>query len=86
MPSKPVYIGGADVTLSSNEELRAYEAANPNEHVMSKHDNRLKDHKWRARERAESQARKQGWRDLDQRKQTQRAAKKKGKPAPSHPE
>lgn len=86
MPSKPLKIGGADVSLHSKEELRAYQKANPNEHIMSKHDNRLKEHKWRARERAEKQAVKQGWRDLDHRKSTQISARKAGKPPPPRPE
>lgn len=78
MPSKPMTVGGAGVSFDRIEDVRAYEAANPNVRLTSRTSPGWRKHLDEARERAETVAKKQGFRDLDDRRERDRAAKKKG--------
>lgn len=77
MPSKPVRLGGADVDVHSNEEMRQYQAANPNARVVDKDDSWMRKHRDESRERAEGLARRQGFRDWAQRNETMKREKKR---------
>lgn len=79
MPSKPYRLGGADVDISSNEELRKYEADNPTARIVDKDDSWMRKHRDEARERAETVARGQGFRDWRQRGEKMKAEKHKKK-------
>lgn len=72
MPSKPVYGGGAEVSIHSAEEMREYKRKNPNSHFVDKNDSWMVRHRDQARERAESVARRQGFRDWEQRREVLR--------------
>lgn len=85
MPSKPIVLGQTGIAATSNSEVREYERQNPNHRVVSSADSWWRRHKDTARENAEAQARKQGWRDLDERIARQKEAKAKNLPAPPTP-
>ena len=75
MPSKPLDMEKQlGVKFHSNQELRNYQAANPNVVFVDRGDTALKNRKDHAREQSETAARRAGFRDLDHR----RADAKKG--------
>lgn len=76
MPSKPVRLGGQD--FQSNAEARRWQAQNPTARAVSQNDTWWRNHKDRARERAEGVAVRQGYRDLDQKRSRDIDAKKQG--------
>ena len=77
MPSKPMRLGGAGVDVHSVEELRQYKADNPNDRLLSRNDSGLKQHKWEARQKAEVQSQRMGFRDWDHRQASYQKDRKK---------
>lgn len=73
------------VTFETNAEARAYMKANPGLEPVSTTSSWWQNHKDEVREEAESQAVKQGWRDLDQRNTVQKEYREKGLESPSLP-
>ena len=63
--TRPLRLGGADFEVTTPAQLREYERANPTARVLSKDDSWLKNHKDKSREKAESKAQKQGFKNLN---------------------
>tara|TARA_Y100000361_G_C11125888_1_gene325901 strand:- start:817 stop:1209 length:393 start_codon:yes stop_codon:yes gene_type:complete len=65
MPSKPLRVDQIGRTFESNEELRDYQRKNGDVEILSSSSNKWLKHKDIARNKAENRAKKQGFRDLD---------------------
>lgn len=79
MPSKPIRLGGADAEFTDNASYRKYLADNPTVRPVSQGSTWLRNHRDKNREAAERIAKKQGYRDLDDRHQKVKAEKAKAK-------
>ena len=65
MPSKPLKLGGANVSFESMGELKKWERENPNTHVLSTNSKSWKDRLDRSAERADAAAKKCGFNDSE---------------------
>lgn len=61
---------GDDLVFETNQQARDWQKANPNAHPVSRTSSWWRNHKDRSRERAESTARKMGFRDFEDRKRS----------------
>jgi len=68
MPSKPFVVQALDKEFTSTKELRDYEQSNSDFKMIGVDDLSWKNKKWKIREAAERQAKKSGYRDLDEMK------------------
>ena len=75
LPSKPLKLGGADITLTSSSQLREYKKKNPKAMFLNKNDKVWKDHYDEVRNKVEASAKKRGFRD----RQAEKEYKKKQK-------
>lgn len=85
MPSKPITVGGADISFTSNGSLRQWQNENPDVRMLSTDSMDWKNQRYQIRERAERQAKKMGWRDFDQKTGAELDAQKYQRPKPKAP-
>lgn len=67
--TKPLEVSQIGRTFTSNSEWREYQKQNPDARVVSPGDRYWRDFRDRAREKAETHARRAGFRDLDERRE-----------------
>ena len=72
MPSKPLKIDQIGREFTSNSEYRAYKRQNPGCAILSADSTEWKQHVDKVRLKAETMARKKGFRDLDQQREVRR--------------
>ena len=75
MPSKPLNLGGAEVSITSSSQLREYKRQNPKAMFLNRNDKVWKDHYDEVRNKVEASAKKRGFRD----RQAEKEYKKKQK-------
>lgn len=69
MPSRPLVLSSADLSFDRAEDARRYERDHP---LVSRNDGWWQRHRDKAREDAETLARRQGYRDLDHKRESDR--------------
>jgi len=77
MPSKPLVVGQVGRTFESGSEWREYQRNNPDCQILSSDSTAWRKHRDMAAEKAESRARKAGYRDLEDKKTRRRKEKDK---------
>ena len=75
MPSKPLVVNQVGRTFHSNAEWNEYQRSNPGCEIVSASSSAWREHKDKARSKAESKAKSQGYRDLEDKQKKNKAAK-----------